>query len=154
METRDLPKRFTEVECKSKMSILPPKPDTWNGLVEYKKHIKTGLCPLIINFSKVSLKKCNNLPVGTLTLFLDDTSNEKNGCGNTRMLELNQKTHSDGVSGDMHMSDVMWPLMGAFQVDEEDPRKKTVFAMPNVAKVVVTGETPLMLSPIYPISLI
>lgn len=118
------------------VSLHAPSPsplkDTWDGAQDYDIHIKAGNA-MKIRFSKLVTRYTAGLPRCHVNLFLDDTSNFKTGLGNTRFVTLENTKHHDGVDG-MHVSDVDWCMMGAMRNLKNPP-----FAMPNVAKVVVTG---------------
>ncbi len=109
-----------------------PLKDPWDGVKDYETHIQSGNA-MRIQFSKLVTRYTVGLPKCHVCLYLDDTSNFKNGLGNSRIVTLESTKHHDGVDG-MHLSDVYWPMMGAMK-----SLRSTPFAMPNVAKIVVTG---------------
>ncbi len=131
------------MEAPAIVSLYAPSPtkilkDEWNGSVslkDYESHIQAGNA-MRIQFSKLVTRYTVGLPKCHITLSLDDTSNFKNGLGNSRIITLENTKHHDGIDG-MHVSDVDWPMMGAMK-----SLKSTPFAMPNVAKIVVTGKYP------------
>ena len=98
-----------------------------------------------LRFAKVSVEGVGNLQAATVQLYLDDTSNFDMGLGNTRFLRMRAATHGDG-SGSMHMAEVRWPMCGVMQQQTEGDSEGgwKVLKMPDVGKVVVTGEAPIL----------
>lgn len=113
----------------------PPKEikkDQWAGASAYDPYLNRVFS---LEFEKVTVERAGTLPIATVQIYLDDTCNFYEGIGNTRFLRFENDKHSDDL-GNMHISNVKWLMMGA--VMKNDPSLS--FKMPDVAKVVVTGD--------------
>lgn len=93
---------------------------------------------LPMEFAKVSVVGTGLLPAVSVQLYLDDTSNFDSGMGNTRFLHMTSENHGD-EKGNMHIANVKWPMCGVLKPGEEEG-VYTPVKMPDVGKVVVTGE--------------
>lgn len=125
----------------------PLVPDAWGESEEAAAYDDDAIKEHVfdLRFAKVSVEGVGNLQAATVQLYLDDTSNFDTGLGNTRFLRMRAATHGDG-SGSMHMAEVRWPMCGVMQQQMEGDSEGgwKALKMPDVGKVVVTGEAPIL----------
>jgi hypothetical protein len=116
---------------------LPPIPplvnDVWPEENLYESVPEEN--KLELHFTRLTVHGTTALRNVSVQLYLDDTSNGKDGTGNTRLVRLTREANANENKG-MHVAGVRWVMTGASPVGSgQDPVK-----MPLVAKAFVSCE--------------